>query len=48
MVEVELQIPDGVESETVIRVVEQIFASNELTGSLKGTLVGYPEYSLAF
>jgi hypothetical protein len=42
MVEVELQIPDGVESETVIRVVEQICASNELTGSLKGTLVSYP------
>ena len=42
MLEVELQIPGGVETETVIRVVEHVCASNELTYSLKGTLVSFP------
>jgi hypothetical protein len=42
MIEVELQIPDSVEPEAVLRIVEQICASNELTCSLKGTLVSYP------
>jgi hypothetical protein len=42
MIEVELQIPGGVETESVIRVVEQICASKELTCSLKGTLISYP------
>jgi len=43
MLEVELQIPDGVETKTVIRVVEQVCASQDLTCALKGTLVRYPE-----
>ena len=42
MLEVELQIPDSTESEAVLRIVEQVCASNELTCSLKGTLVSYP------
>ena len=42
MLEVELQIPDSAESEAVLRIVEQVCASNELTCSLKGTLVSYP------
>jgi hypothetical protein len=42
MVEVELQIPKGVASKTVQRIVEEVCASNELTCALKGTLVGYP------
>ena len=42
MIEVELQIPDSLETESVIRVVEQVCAANELTCRLKGTLVSYP------
>ena len=42
MIEVELQIPGSVETQVVIRVVEQVCASNELTCSLPGTLVSYP------
>jgi hypothetical protein len=42
MIEVDLQIPDSVEAEAVIRMVEQVCASNDLTCSRKGTLVGYP------
>lgn len=42
MIEVELQISDRVEPEIVLRVVEQVCASNELTCSLKGTLASYP------
>jgi hypothetical protein len=43
MIEVELQVPDRVESGTVIRVVEQVCASHDLICTLKGTLVSYPE-----
>jgi hypothetical protein len=42
MLEVELQIPDSIESEAVPGMVEQVCASNELTCTLKGTLVSYP------
>jgi hypothetical protein len=42
MLEVELQIPKGVESKTVPGIVEEVCASNELTCALKGTLVSYP------
>ena len=42
MLEVELQIPDSVESEAVPGIVEQVCASNELTCTMKGTLVRYP------
>jgi hypothetical protein len=42
MIEVELQIPDSVEPEAVLRIVEEVCASNELTCALKGTLVSYP------
>jgi hypothetical protein len=40
--EVELQVPDGVQAEAVIRVVEQVCASHDLNRHLKGTLVSYP------
>ena len=42
MIEIDLQIPDSVDTETVIRVVEQVCASHDLTCTLKGTLVSYP------
>jgi hypothetical protein len=42
MIEVELQIPGGIETESVIRIIEQVCASNELTCRLNGTLVSYP------
>ena len=42
MIEVDLQIPDSLETEAVIRIVEQVCASNYLTCSRKGTLVSYP------
>jgi len=42
MIEVELQIPDSVEPAAVLRIVEQVCASNELTSSFKRTLAGYP------
>ena len=42
MIEVELQIPDSVEPAAVPRIVEQVCASNELTCTMKGTLVRYP------
>lgn len=42
MIEVELQIPDSVEPEAVLWIVEQVCASNVLTCSLRGTLVSYP------
>jgi hypothetical protein len=41
MIEVELPIPDSVETEAVIRIVEQVCASHDLTCTLKGTLVSY-------
>jgi hypothetical protein len=43
MVEVELQIPDKVQSGVVGRVVEQVGASDDLRCYFKGTLVSYPE-----
>ena len=43
MIEVELQLPDSVASEAVVGVVEQICASHDLTCSLKGTLIQYPQ-----
>ena len=43
MIEVELHAPDGVASESVLRVVERVCASQHLTCTLKGTLVSYPE-----
>jgi hypothetical protein len=42
MIEVELQISDSFEPEIVLKVVEQVCALNELTCSLRGTLVSYP------
>lgn len=42
MIEIELQVPGSLETEAVIRVVEQVCASNDLTCILKGTLVSYP------
>jgi len=43
MIEVELQLPDRVASEAVVRAVEQICASHDLTCTLKGTLIRYPD-----
>jgi hypothetical protein len=43
MIEVELQLPDGLISEAVVGVVEQICAVHDLTCTLKGTLIRYPE-----
>lgn len=42
MIEVKLQIPDSVDTQAVIRIVEQVCASQGLTATLKGTLVRYP------
>ena len=42
MIEVELQIPDSIEPEAVIRVIEHVCTSHNLTCTLKETLVRYP------
>jgi hypothetical protein len=42
MIEVDLQITDGLETEAVIRIVEQVCASNDLTCGRKGPSVSYP------
>jgi len=42
MFEVELQIPDSVVSEAVPGIVEHVCTLNELTCTMKGTLVRYP------
>jgi hypothetical protein len=42
MIEVELQIPDSIEPETVVKNVEYVCTSNSLTCKLKGTLASYP------
>jgi hypothetical protein len=42
MIELDLRIPDSLEAEAVIRIVEQVCASNDLTCGRKGTLVSYP------
>ena len=42
MVEVELQISDRADTDTLVRLVEQICTGNRLTCTLKGTLAKYP------
>jgi len=42
MIEIELQIPDSVDSDTLVRVVEHICIANGLTCTLSGTLASYP------
>jgi len=42
MIEVQLQIPDSVNTNALVRVVENICIANCLTCTLKGTLAGYP------
>jgi hypothetical protein len=42
MIEIELQIPDSVNSDALVRVVEHICIANGLTCTLKGTLASYP------
>ena len=42
MIEVQLQIPDSVNTNALVRVVENICIANGLTCTLKGTLAGYP------
>jgi len=42
MPEIELQIPDSVNLDALVRVVEHICIAHGLTCTLKGTLAGYP------
>jgi hypothetical protein len=42
MIEVEIQTPPTIGSDVLIRQVEQACADNELTLTLKGTLLTYP------
>ena len=42
MIEVELQVPDKVSTNTLVRVVEQACLARGLTCTLKGTLSSYP------
>jgi hypothetical protein len=42
MNEVEIQTPPAIQSDVLIRQVEQVCADNELTLTLKGTLLTYP------
>jgi len=42
MLEIELQIPDGVHKGDLIRCVEDVCVGNNLTCTLKGTLKKYP------
>jgi hypothetical protein len=42
MIEVQLQIPDSVNADALVWIVEHICIANGLTCTLKGTLVGYP------
>ena len=42
MIEVELQIPADANGDSVVKVVEQVCASNNLICVLNGTLASYP------
>ena len=42
MIEVELQIADSVNTDALVKVVEQICIANRLTCILKRTLASYP------
>ena len=42
MIEVDLQIPSGVNREQIVKVVEQVCTTNELAWARKGTLASYP------
>ena len=42
MIEVQLQIPDSVNSDVLVRMIEHICIAHGLTCILKGTLAGYP------
>lgn len=42
MIEIELSIPDGLNTKTAVRIVEDVCAANGLTCALKGTLASYP------
>jgi hypothetical protein len=42
MIEVDLQIPSGVNGEQVVKVVEQVCTANELAWARKRTLASYP------
>ena len=41
MIEVQLQIPDSVNSDVLVRMIEHICIAHGLTCTLKGTLAGY-------
>jgi hypothetical protein len=41
MIEVWLQVPDHVDTDVLVRVVEYVSTTNHLLCTLKGTLVGY-------
>ena len=42
MLEVELQIPESVNADALVRVVEHVCVANDLKCTLKRTLVSYP------
>ena len=42
MIEVQLQIPERVNVDAVVSVIEHICIANGLTSTLKGTLASYP------
>jgi hypothetical protein len=42
MIKVELKIPADAKSDSVVKVVEQVYTANNLTCALKGTLASYP------
>ena len=43
MREIELEVPNGIREDVLIRCVEEICVADNLTCSLKGTLAKYPE-----
>jgi hypothetical protein len=42
MIEVDLQIPSGVNGEQIVKVVERVCTANDLACARKGTLASYP------
>ena len=42
MIEIQLQIPDSVNPDALVRMIEHICIAYGLTCTLKGTLAGYP------
>ena len=42
MIEVEIQIPESVKTDSLVQVVERVCTDNGLTFTSKGTLISYP------